>query len=226
MPFQFLWAFSEIGCVLFLAAKCDVTGLIKKPGVINGNNFVCSGWSLNSGWFKNNRYLCSIDNRLKGSTQERMLILTLRLLLLEWNCDVMHCLCLKHVFQKLVVSSIKQMLPGGWQTEVWSLCVNSTRQVHPATSMKSTAGSVSISVMFTGPIRYPVNVACKSVLPFADRLGDPDRTTAYFWLCLVCVMVVSISYCVHVVFDLSSWICHQYSAHLGVEVLLGLKMLL
>lgn len=69
------------------------------------------------------------------------------------------------------------MLSGGWCTEVGSLCV---------TSMKSVAGSASISTMFTGFIWYPVDVASKSVLPFADRLGDPDRTAAYFWLFGLC----------------------------------------
>lgn len=59
--------------------------------------------------------------------------------------------------------------------------------------MKSMAGSASIS-MFIGSTQYPVNVASKSVLPFADRLGDPRQHLCVLlapWL--VCVMVISIS---------------------------------
>jgi len=43
----------------------------EKPGKINGKNFMCSGRSRYSGLFENKRYLCSIYNKLKRSTQER-----------------------------------------------------------------------------------------------------------------------------------------------------------
>lgn len=71
---------------------------------------------------------------------------------------------------------------------------NSTRQIHQAMSMKSMAGSASTSTTFIGSTQYPVNVASKSLLPFADGLGDHrPHLCIPLALWLVYVMIVSLS---------------------------------
>lgn len=156
--------------MLVLAAKYDWPD--GKPGEISRNDYMCSGWILNSGAFKNKGYLCSIYNCLR-TTQERKYedvhidsstaIAPVKL----WHYALsLPQTCLPKVSLK------KLMLPSDWRTVMRSLC-NSVSQIHQTMSMRNMAGSASVFAVFIGATQYPVNTSSKSVLPFADRLGDP-----------------------------------------------------
>lgn len=101
-----------------------------------------------------------------------------------------HCLCLKRIFQKLVVSLKKQTSPNYWKTEVGIQRITAKGKCTGLCPQKHMAGSASVSSTLIDPVQYPVNVVSKSVLPLAGGLCD---LSAYFCvlvaLWLVCAAV-------------------------------------